>query len=107
MIAWALMCPSVGRAPIEYLRGTRTVRCEPNRWSAWPHIFIDTLRREGLRHTQFAKASTQTIRLKLLKLGAQVRTSVRRIRFALASGCSNKDEFEIAHLYLRRAFNSG
>ena len=76
-------------------------------FSAVAYILIDTLRREGLRHTQFAKASTQTIRLKLLKLGAQVRTSVRRIHFALASGCSNKDEFEIAHLYLRRAFNSG
>ena len=30
----------------------------------------------------------------------------RRIHFALASGCPNKIEFEMAHLYLRRAFNS-
>ena len=55
---------------------------------------------------QFADAAVQTIRLKLLKLGAQVRTSVRRIHFALASGCPNKVEFELAYLYLRRAFSS-
>ena len=44
-------------------------------------------------------ASVQTIRLKLLKLGAQVRTSVRRIHFAIAYGCPNKAEFaHRAHL---------
>jgi hypothetical protein len=42
----------------------------------------------------------------LLKLGAQVRTSVRRIHFAITSGCPNKDEFELAHIYLQRAFSS-
>ena len=55
---------------------------------------------------QFADASAQTIRLKLLKLGAQVRTSVRRIHFAIASGCPNKAEFALAHRYLQRAFSS-
>jgi hypothetical protein len=44
-----------------------------------------------------------TIRLKLLKLGAQVRTSVRRIHFAIVLGCPNKNEFELAHVYLQRA----
>jgi hypothetical protein len=63
-------------------------------------------RRVGLRHTQFADAAVATIRLKLLKLGAQVRSSVGRLHFALASGCPNKVEFEMAYLYLRRAFNS-
>jgi hypothetical protein len=42
-----------------------------------------------------------------LKLGAQVRTSVRRIHFAIASSCPNQSEFEMAHLYLSRAFNTG
>jgi hypothetical protein len=32
--------------------------------------------------------------------------SVRRLHFALASGCPNKVEFEMAYLYLRRTFNS-
>jgi Transposase DDE domain group 1 len=75
-------------------------------FSAMAYVLVDTLRRVGLRHTQFADAAAQTIRLKLLKLGAQVRTSVRRIHFALASGCPNKVEFELAYLYLRRAFSS-
>ena len=75
-------------------------------FSAMAYVLVDTLRRVGLRHTQFADASAQTIRLKLLKLGAQVRTSVRRIHFAIASGCPNKDEFALAHIYLRLAFSS-
>jgi Transposase DDE domain group 1 len=75
-------------------------------FSAMAYVLADTLRRVGLRHSQFADASVQTIRLKLLKLGAQVRTSARRIYFAIASGCPNKDEFALAHIYLRRAFSS-
>ena len=75
-------------------------------FSAMAYVLVDTLRRVGLRRTQFADAAVATIRLKLLKLGAQVRTSVRRIHFAIASGCPNKVEFELAYLYLRRAFSS-
>jgi hypothetical protein len=75
-------------------------------FSAMAYVLVDSLRRIGLRHSQFADAAVATIRLKLLKLGAQVRSSVRRIHFALASGCPNKVEFELAYLYLRRAFNS-
>jgi hypothetical protein len=74
--------------------------------SAMAYVLVDTVRRVGLRHTQFADAAAATIRLKLLKLGALVRTSVRRIHFALASSCPNKVEFEMAHIYLRRAFDS-
>ena len=59
-------------------------------FSAMAYVLVDTLRRVGLRFTQFADASAQTIRLRLLKLGAQVRRSVRRIHFAIASGCPNK-----------------
>jgi len=71
---------------------------------AMAYVLVDSLRRIGLRHSQFADAAVATI-LKLLKLGAQVHT-VRRIHFALASGCPNQIEFELAYLYLRRAFNS-
>ena len=75
-------------------------------FSALAYVLVDTLRRVGLRHSQFADAAVTTIRLKLLKLGAQVRTSVRRIHFAIASGCPNQTEFELAYLYLQRAFSS-
>jgi hypothetical protein len=75
-------------------------------FSAMAYVLVDALRRVGLRHGQFADAAVQTIRLKLLKLGAQVRSSVRRIHFAIASGFPNKDEFALAHIDLQRAFSS-
>ena len=53
-------------------------------------------RRIGLAHTQFAEATCGTIRLKLLKLGALVRVSARRIKFALASACPYADEWRLA-----------
>src|SRR5208337_3097984 len=75
-------------------------------FSAMAYVLLDTLRRIALRHGQFADAAVATIRFKLLKLGAQVRTSVRRIHFAIASGCPNQNEFELAYVYLQRAFSS-
>ncbi len=44
------------------------------------YVLLCALRRIGLAHTQFADATCDTIRLKLLKLGALVRISVRRIK---------------------------
>jgi hypothetical protein len=76
-------------------------------FSAMGYVLVDTLRRVALRHTQFADAAVHTIRLKLLRLGAQVRASVRRIHFAIASGCPNQHEFETAYRHLRRAFDTG
>jgi hypothetical protein len=38
-----------------------------------------------------------------LKIGAQVRTSVRRIKVAMTSACPYQDEYHLAYLYLRRA----
>ena len=73
-------------------------------FSAMAYTLVATLRRVGLKHTQLANAAVHTIRLKLFKLGAQVRRSVRRIHFAIASGCPNKTEFEMAFLHLNRAF---
>jgi hypothetical protein len=55
--------------------------------SAMAYVRVDTLRRIALCHTQFADAAAQTIHLKLLRLATQVRTSARRIHFAIASGC--------------------
>ena len=44
-----------------------------------------------------------TIRLALLKIGALVRISVRRIHLAMASGCPWQNEFRLAHLRLTAA----
>jgi hypothetical protein len=67
------------------------------------YVLLEALRRIGLRHTQFATATCGTIRLKLLKIGAQVRTSVRRIKIAMASACPYQAEYHLAYLYLKRA----
>jgi hypothetical protein len=73
-------------------------------WSAsFAYVLLDALRRIGLRHTQFAAATCGTIRLKLLKIGAQVRLSVRRIKIAMASACPYQTEYHLAYLYLKRA----
>ena len=67
------------------------------------YVLLCALRRIGLAHTQFAEAPCGTIRLKLLKLGAVVRVSVRRIKVAMASACPWQDEFALAHARLRNA----
>ena len=72
-------------------------------FASFAYVLLDALRRIGLRHTQFATATCGTIRLKLLKIGAQVRRSVRRIKIAMASACPYQTEYHLAYLYLRRA----
>jgi Transposase DDE domain group 1 len=53
------------------------------------YVLLCALRRIGLHDTDLAEATCGTIRLKLLKIGARVRISVRRIRIAMASACPN------------------
>jgi hypothetical protein len=72
-------------------------------FASFAYVLLEALRRIGLRHTQFATATCGTIRSKLLKIGAQVRTSVRRIEVAMASACPYRDEYHLAYLYLERA----
>jgi hypothetical protein len=72
-------------------------------FASMAYVLLCALRRIGLEHTQFAKATCGTIRLKLLKIGALVRTSVRRIKIAMASGCPYQHEFARAHARLANA----
>jgi Transposase DDE domain group 1 len=72
-------------------------------FASFAYVLLEALRRIGLRHTQFATATCGTIRLKLLKIGAQVRKSVRRIKVAMASACPYQAEYHLAYLYLKRA----
>ena len=66
-------------------------------FSSIAYVPMQTLRRTALAGTELAKAQCGTIRLKLLKIGALVRTSVRRIKFAMASSCPYQDEFREAY----------
>jgi Transposase DDE domain group 1 len=72
-------------------------------FASFGYVLIEALRRIGLRFTPFANATCGTIRLKLLKIGAQVRVSVRRIKVAMASACPFQTEYHLAYLYLKRA----
>ena len=71
-------------------------------FSSLAYILVNALRRIGLKGTKLAKAMPGTIRLKLFKIGALVKKSVRRIKLALASNCPNQDLFKIAHEKLRK-----
>ena len=72
-------------------------------FASMAYVLICALRRIGLRHTQFAQATCGTIRLKLLKIGALVRLSVRRVKIAMASAFPYQHEFRLAHALLRNA----
>jgi hypothetical protein len=64
------------------------------------YVLLCALRRIGLVHTQFARATCGMIRLKLLKIGALVRTSVRRIKLAMPSAFPYRAEYRAAHAAL-------
>jgi Transposase DDE domain group 1 len=64
------------------------------------YVLLCALRRTGLAHTQFAEATCGTLRLALLKIGALVTISVRRIRLAMASAHPYQNEFALAHARL-------
>jgi hypothetical protein len=72
-----------------YADRTSTATMRSNQLRLWlaslAYILLCAVRRIGLHHTAFSKVSCGTIRLKLLKIGAHVRVSVRRIKFAMAS----------------------
>jgi hypothetical protein len=86
---------------------TSTATMRANQLRLWfasmAYVLLCALRRIGLAYTQFAEATCGTIRLKLLKLGALVRISVRRIKLAMASACPYQHEFSLAHARLRNA----
>ena len=67
------------------------------------YVLMCALRRIGLKGTELARATCGTIRSKLLKIGALVRISVRRVKVAFASGCPMQRVFAAAHGRLRRA----
>ena len=54
-------------------------------FSALAYTLVEALRRLGLKGTEWAQAQVDTIRLKLFKIGALVRISVRRISLQLSS----------------------
>ena len=72
-------------------------------FASMAYVLLCALRRIGLARTRLAAATCGTIRRKLLKIGAWIRTSVRRVKIAMASTHPWKDEFAIAHARLSTA----
>jgi hypothetical protein len=66
-------------------------------FASMAYVLTCALRRIGLQHTQFENASCGTLRLKLLKIGALVRTSVRRVKIAMASAYPWRREWALAY----------
>jgi hypothetical protein len=53
--------------------------------SAMAYVLMNGLRRLGLTGTELAQAQVSTIRTKLLKIGAQIRVTVRKVWISMAS----------------------
>jgi hypothetical protein len=70
-------------------------------FSSFAYVLMAALRCIGLQHTELEAATCGTLRLKLLKIGARVTVSVRRIKVAMASGCPSQTVFALAHARLR------
>ena len=62
-------------------------------FSSVAYVLLQALRRCGLKDTPLAEAQCDTIRLKLLKIGAQIRVTVRKVWVALAEGCPYEGVF--------------
>jgi hypothetical protein len=69
-------------------------------FASMAYVLMAALRRIGLAGGQFADATCGTIRLKLLKIGALVRLSVRRLKLAMASVFPYQHEYRSAYVLL-------
>ena len=69
-------------------------------FASMAYVLICALRRVGLAGTELARATCGTLRLKLLKIGAQVTISVRRVKIALASSYPWQQMFSLAYARL-------
>ena len=82
---------------------TETMRANQLRLylSAMAYVLLCGLRRLGLRGTELAQAQVSTIRTRLLKIGALIRVSVRRVRLSWAASYPWVPLFTQVHANLR------
>jgi hypothetical protein len=71
-------------------------------FSSIAYCLLEALRRLGLAQTAMAQAQCQTIRLRLLKIGALVQVTVRKVWVRLASSCPWAEVFHQAFRNLDR-----
>jgi hypothetical protein len=70
-------------------------------FSSLAYTLSAALRRLGLKGTELAKAQCGTIRLKLLKLGAQIRVTVRKVWISLTESYPYRSVFCRVYQHLR------
>ena len=70
-------------------------------FSSMAYALMEALRRLGLKETEWSQAECRTIRLKLLKIGALIRITVRKVWVSMAGGYPYYDLFAQAYAQLR------
>ena len=71
-------------------------------FSSLAYTLLQVIRQFGLKGTKLARARCDTIRLKLLKIGASVRVTVRRIFVSMAESCPHRRLFATVYANLLR-----
>jgi hypothetical protein len=71
------------------------------------YVLMPAFRQHCLAKTSMAKATVGTIRLNLLKLGARITISVRRILIAIASSCPYQDIWSEAYSRIQALSDTG
>jgi len=82
---------------------TETMRANQMRLylSTMAYVLVSGLRRLGLKATELAQAQVSTIRTKLLKIGAQIRVTVRKVWVSMASSYPWQNLYEQVWANLR------
>jgi len=82
---------------------TETMRANQMRLylSTMAYVLVSGLRRVGLKGTELAQAQVSTIRTKLLKIGAQIRVTVRKVWVSMASSYPWQDLYQQVWANLR------
>lgn len=71
-------------------------------FSSVAYTLMSALRRLGLKGTKLAKAQCNTIRLKLLKIGAQIKVTVRKVWVSLSESYPYQQLFKQVYENIRR-----
>jgi hypothetical protein len=71
-------------------------------FSSVAYTLLQVIRQFGLEGTKLARARCDTIRLKLLKIGASVRVTVRRVWLSMAESCPYRGLFARVYANLMR-----
>jgi hypothetical protein len=87
---------------------TSTAIMNANQLRLWfscvAYIILNELRNVGLRGTKFKKYQCDNIRLKILKIGAEIKISVRRVYVSLSESYPYKNIFHIIIENIKRRY---